>query len=72
MMFKIDKKEISKYLTNLINEKFPSARQFCIAYLELQYGKDDFDDRDSAIQNLQNRICQIEKGNKGIQIEDMP
>ncbi len=72
MMFKIDKKEISKYLTNLIKEKFPSARQFCIAYFELQYGKDDFDDRDSAIQNLQNRICQIEKGNKGIQIEDLP
>lgn len=68
-MFKIDNTKIGKHLSNLIrNSKYKNDRQFGIAYLTLRDGKANPDD----IQNMQNRICQIKKGNKGIQIEDLP
>ena len=68
-MFTIDKKEIGHHIADLISEsRFKSARRFGIEYLKARYGSADAD----AIPNIQNRICQITKGNKWIQIEDLP
>ena len=63
------KDEIGKYLTNIINTKYKSNRQFCIAYL---YRRDNEMPDDTLIQNMANRICQIKKGTKEVQIEDLP
>lgn len=68
-MFKTDNIKIGKHLSDLIkNSEYKNDRQFGIAYLKLRDGNVDPDD----IQKMQNRICQIKKGNKGIQIEDLP
>lgn len=68
-MFKTDNKKIGQHLGELIkNSKYKNDRQFGIAYLTLRDGKHNPDD----IQNIQNRICQIKKGKKGVQIEDLP
>lgn len=68
-MFKTDKEKIGKHLADLIkNSVYKNDRQFSIAYLTLRDGKANPDD----IQKMQNRICQIKKGNKGVQIEDLP
>ena len=68
-MFTVDKKEIGQHIADLISEsRFKSARQFGIEYLKVRYGSVNVD----AISNIQNRICQISKGNKWIQIEDLP
>lgn len=69
-MFRTKSKvEIGNYLTNIIDTKYKSNRQFCIAYL---YRRDGEKPDDVVIQNMANRICQIKKGNKEIQIEDLP
>ncbi len=68
-MFEVDKTKIGKHIAELIEaSEYPSDRQFGIAYLEKRYGVLD----EAAIPNIQNRICQIKKGNKWIQIEDLP
>ena len=68
-MFKVDKTKIGEHITELIEaSEYKSDRQFGIAYLKLRYGSLD----EAAIPNIQNRICQIKKGNKWIQIEDLP
>ena len=68
-MFKTDNTKIGSYLAALIkNSKYKNDRQFSIAYLTLRDGAANPDD----IQNMQNRICQIKKGKKGVQIEDLP
>lgn len=68
-MFKTDNTKIGNYLAALIkNSRYKNDRQFSIAYLTLRDGTANPDD----IQNMQNRICQIKKGNKGVQIEDLP
>lgn len=68
-MFKTDNTKIGKHLADLIkNSKYKNDRQFGIAYLALRDGEANPDD----IQKMQNRICQIKKGNKGVQIEDLP
>lgn len=68
-MFKTDKEKIGKHLADLIkNSVYKNDRQFSIAYFTLRDGKANPDD----IQKMQNRICQIKKGNKGVQIEDLP
>lgn len=70
-MYKIDNRKIGSHLADLIKRSnYKSDRQFGIAYLKLRDNikvpaSDD-------IQKIQNRICQIKKGNKGIQIEDLP
>lgn len=67
-MFKTDNTKIGKHLSDLIkNSEYKNDRQFGIAYLKLRDGEANPDD----IQKMQNRICQIKKGNKGIQIEDL-
>lgn len=68
-MFKTDNTKIGNYLAALIkNSRYKNDRQFSIAYLTLRDGTANPDD----IQNMQNRICQIKKGKKGVQIEDLP
>lgn len=68
-MFKTYNTKIGKHLSDLIkNSEYKNDRQFGIAYLNLRDGEANPDD----IQKMQNRICQIKKGNKGIQIEDLP
>lgn len=68
-MFKTDNTKIGKHLADLIkNSEYKNDRQFGIAYLKLRDEEADPDD----IQKIQNRICQIKKGNKGVQIEDLP
>ena len=70
-MFKIDNEKIGSHLADLIkNSKYKSDRQFGIAYLKLRDNTENPAPDD--IQKIQNRICQIKKGNKGIQIEDLP
>lgn len=68
-MFETNNAKIGKHLGDLIkNSEHKNDRQFCIAYLTLRDGKANPDD----IQKMQNRICQIKNGKKGVQIEDLP
>lgn len=68
-MFKTDNTKIGKHLSDLIkNSEYKNDRQFGIAYLKLRDGEANPDD----IQKMQNKICQIKQGNKGIQIADLP
>lgn len=68
-MFNIDNKEIGDYISRLIEEKFQSARKFCIAYLKLGGKEGPLEDD---IRNMANRLSQIKKGNKAIQSYDLP
>ncbi len=67
-MIRIDNKKIGKFLEKLIKEKYGTARRFCGKYLEI-LGEEETGDN---LKNLENRISQIKKGNKGIQIDDLP
>ncbi len=63
-------KKIGSHLADLIKQSnYKSDRQFGIAYFKQRY---NFDPSPEEIQKIQNRICQIKNGNKGIQIEDLP
>ena len=66
--------EIGAYLKKLILSKYPSCRQFCIAYIELtvDFSDDPQDLRSDEIRKLTNRLSQILKGKKGIQTYDLP
>lgn len=70
-MFILEKnnEKIGAYLNQLILAKYPNVRRFCIAYLKL--GNLDWHD-DAVIAKMQNRMSQIIKGNKAIQIYDLP
>lgn len=65
--------EIGTYLKQLISSKYPSCRQFCIAYFDLikaeNYPEDLVLDE---IRKLTNRLSQILKGKKAIQTYDLP
>ena len=67
-MFNIDKKEIGNFISRLIDNKYDSARQFCIAYLK----ESKEEPTDEKIQNMANRLSQIKNGKKEIQIYDLP
>lgn len=68
-MYRTDNKLIGQHLSELIKaSRYKNDRQFSIAYLEKRDGEANPDD----IPKMQNRICQIKKGNKGVQIEDLP
>lgn len=69
MSYQIDNQEIGTYISGLIERKFKSARQFCIAYLIIEGIKEPTVED---IQNMANRLSQIKKGAKGIQIYDLP
>lgn len=69
MSYQIDNQQIGAYISRLIEHKFNSARQFCIAYLQTsainEPARED-------IQRMANRLSQIIKGTKAIQIYDLP
>ncbi len=69
-MFKIqeDKKAIGIYLSELIDRKYCSKRQFCKAYIEAS----GTEASNEEIQRMANRISQIIKGTKSIQTYDLP
>ncbi len=66
--------EIGAYLKELILSKYPSCRQFCIAYIDLtlDFSNDPQDLRSDEIRKLTNRLSQILKGKKSIQTYDLP
>ena len=66
--------EIGAYLKKLILSKYPSCRQFCVAYIDLtlDFSDDPQDLRSDEIRKLTNRLSQILKGKKSIQTYDLP
>ena len=66
--------EIGAYLKKLILSKYPSCRQFCVAYVDLtmDFTNDPQDQRSEEIRKLTNRLSQILKGKKSIQTYDLP
>ena len=72
-MFFVEKDDvkIGEYLKGIIREKYPSVRQFCIAYLKLRDGMSADTDEDE-IHRLLNRFSQILKGERRIQVDDLP
>lgn len=69
MFYQIDNQEIGAYISGLIEREFKSARQFCKAYLQTDGTKEPTNEE---IQNMANRLSQIKKGTKAIQIYDLP
>lgn len=69
MSYQIDNQKIGAYISGLIEREFKSARQFCRAYLQTN-GINEPDRED--IQKMANRLSQIKKGTKAIQIYDLP
>lgn len=61
--------EIGRYLEKLISENFESRRKFCIKVLDVQFNAKPSEEQ---IANYSNKISQIIKGRKGIQITDLP
>jgi len=66
--------EIGAHLKKVILSKYPSCRQFCVAYVDLTLNlQDDPNDiRSDEIRKLTNRLSQILKGTKAIQTYDLP
>lgn len=69
MTYQIDNQEVGNYISGLIEREFKSARQFCREYLQT-YGINEPSGED--IQKMANRLSQIKKGAKAIQIYDLP
>lgn len=59
---------IGDYLDKLILKQYPSKRQFCIAYLRESGGIDNNEE----VNKMANRMSQITKGKKAIQVYDLP
>ena len=68
MMYEIENDKIGEYLKNLITEKYVSQRKFCQAYIKATGG----DVSDDETRKMANRLSQIIKGAKAIQIYDLP
>lgn len=67
-MYKVEKNEkIGEYIGKLISRKFGRDRQFAIAYIKLRDRLEDEPDSDE-IQRVANKVCQIKKGGKGIEM----
>ena len=67
--YEINNQKVGAYISGLIEREFKSARQFCRKYLQTRYGNDPARED---IQNMANRLSQIKKGTKAIQIDDLP
>lgn len=68
-MFELaDNKKIGLYLKKIITEKYDSQRQFCKQYIEIQ----GIEANNEEIRKMSNRLSQIIKGKKSIQIYDLP
>ncbi len=66
--------EIGANLKKLILSKYRSCRKFCFDYVDLAYNLCDDPNvtRDDLVRKLTNRLSQILKGTKAIQIYDLP
>lgn len=62
--------KIGKHLTELIDIKFGSTRNFCKALLKLECPEYDEPPKDE-IDKMANKLSQIKQGKKGIQLEDL-
>lgn len=69
MSYQIDNQEIGVYISGLIERKFESTRAFCRAYLQIEGENEPATEE---VQNMANRLSQIKKGAKAIQIHDLP
>ena len=69
-MFKVEEnnKKIGKYISNLIEQKYKSKREFCRNYIRAK-GEEP---NNETINNMANRLSQIIKGKKAIQTYDLP
>ena len=67
-MFDVNNNKIGTYLKNRIERQYPSHRQFCKAYLEMI----GVEANSEELRKMGNRLSQIIKGTKGIQIYDLP
>ncbi len=65
----VENEEIGTFVSRLIEKRFGSARKFCIQYLMEQEPQEVTEDM---IRNMANRLSQIKKGKKAIQIYDLP
>lgn len=63
--------KIGEYIGKLIARKYGADRQFAIEYIKLRDGIDEEPASDE-IQRVANKICQMKKIGKGIQINDLP
>ena len=72
-IFIIDSEAIGKYISGLIDKKFKSSREFCHRWLKENNELTDNDLKNKeSIQNRANKLSQIKKGKKNIQIDDLP
>lgn len=71
-MFDINNEKIGRYIKTLLNQKFKSQNDFCRAYLTKKGCKYSNDEFQNALKRLANRLSQIIKGAKAIQLEDLP
>lgn len=69
-MYEIKNEQIGSYLSKLIEQNYSSTRQFCIDCLK--FTNKDNEPNETEIKNMENRISQIKKGTKSIQIYDLP
>lgn len=67
-IFEKDKEKTGQYLRERIGERFESQRKFCIKYLETAGEPVD----QEQIRKMTNRLSQILKGKKEIQLYDLP
>lgn len=69
-MFKVEKnnEKIGAYLAWLIDQQFPSRREFCRQYIKA--GGETVNEENTA--SMANRLSQIIKGKKAIQLYDLP
>lgn len=63
-----DNREIGRYLKEQIDEKYESSRAFARKYLEVNKQVAD----EVAVVKMNNRLTQIKKGKKGVQLYDLP
>lgn len=67
MFIKADNQQIGTYLSKKIHSQYKSARQFCKAWLE----EENIESNDKELQRKANKLSQIKKGSKAIQIDDL-
>ncbi len=68
MFKKYNSKEVGAYLSQLVLKNFKNERQFCKRCVELQ----NIEPTNEEIHKMQDRYSHIKKGNRNIQVEDLP
>ena len=68
MTFEIDNEKIGGYIANLIKQYYSSDRDFCRKYLKRR----NIESNNEEVSKMANRLSQIKRGKKSIQIVDLP